>query len=814
MLSRYEAVLAALNAGVVIHAANTEILEANDRARSILGLRHLEGRLATDPQWVFMESDRSQMPLERFPVMQVVETGETVRGLVMIVRPPAGTEITIEVNALPVFDDSGQLDQIVVSFVDVSARADAERALATSEELLRVVLDNAGQCIMRLDQDLRVEYVNERVVALLGRPPELLIGRSLTELGYPVEGLVDWEARGQLCLETGRPEMFEYAGPEGHEVQWREACLIPQFGRDGLATSVIVTDRDITERKQTEAVLRARQAQFDAAQLVAHVGSWTLDMATDHVTWSEELYRMQGLDPKGQPPNYAEHGRLFAADSWDRLQVALRRTQETGVPYELELEMVRPDGSRGWMLARGEVVRDAGGNIVGLQGVAADVTESRHAAAALVLMATHDPLTGLANRNAMFEEISRALEASRRSRRPVAVLLLDLDHFKDVNDTLGHSAGDELLTAAAARIVSVVRASDLVARFGGDEFVVVLRELNTPSDATKSAERLLRAFRGSFALGGAELFATASIGVAIAGAASEAGDLVREADTAMYAAKAGGRDRVSVYNEDLRAAAGARLAIETGLRHALGRGELAVWYQPEVDLDSGSVVAVEALLRWHHPDGTVWSADRFIGVAEDTGLILDIGDWVLQQACVQGAAWAAGRPDRPLTVRVNVAALQLAEAGLLPAIDAALTASGLDPALLGVEITETTLLRETSAARANLNGIHDRGIGIAIDDFGTGYASLTYLNTYPIDAVKIDRSFITNGHDGHSLVAGIIALAATLNITVIAEGVEHPHQVSYLRKMGCPTAQGWLFAKALPADQITSLLDQAHFPLG
>jgi EAL domain-containing protein (putative c-di-GMP-specific phosphodiesterase class I) len=233
---------------------------------------------------------------------------------------------------------------------------------------------------------------------------------------------------------------------------------------------------------------------------------------------------------------------------------------------------------------------------------------------------------------------------------------------------------------------------------------------------------------------------------------------------------------------------------------------LEVWYQPEVDLEGGSVVALEALLRWHHPDGTVWSADRFIDVAEDTGLILDMGDWVLHQACMQGARWAASCPDRPPIVRVNVAALQLAEAGLLPEIDRALAASGLDPKLLCMEITETTLLRETSAARTNLFGIHDRGIGIAIDDFGTGYASLAYLNSYPIDVLKIDRSFITDSRDDHRLVAGIIALATMLNITVTAEGVERPEQVTYLRQMGCPSAQGWLFCKALPADQVTALL--------
>ncbi|MEI6623828.1 MAG: bifunctional diguanylate cyclase/phosphodiesterase [Actinomycetes bacterium] len=335
----------------------------------------------------------------------------------------------------------------------------------------------------------------------------------------------------------------------------------------------------------------------------------------------------------------------------------------------------------------------------------------------------------------------------------------------------------------------------------------------TTTEAVRAALCLVEAFRVPISVGGIELFATASVGVAIviATEASDAGDLVREADTAMYAAKEAGRDRMSVFNENLRATVSARLAVETDLRHALERGQLAVWYQPEVDLATGAVIAVEALLRWHHPDGTVWNADRFIDVAEDTGLILDIGDWVLHQACTQGAAWAAARPDRPITVQVNASALQLANAGLPNAIDDALTASGLDPTLLCMEITETALLRQSATTSNNLTSIHNRGIGIAIDDFGTGYASLTYLSQYPIDIIKIDRSFVTDTTSpGHRLVSGVIALAANINVTVAAEGVEHPEQAARLHAMGCPSAQGWLYSKALPPEDIAPLLDHTY----
>jgi diguanylate cyclase (GGDEF)-like protein/PAS domain S-box-containing protein len=445
-----------------------------------------------------------------------------------------------------------------------------------------------------------------------------------------------------------------------------------------------------------------------------------------------------------------------------------------------------------------------------------DVTATVDYEAALAVMATHDSLTGLGNRAAVLDEVKRALAAQRRSGRAAAVLVMDLDHFMYVNDSLGRAAGDELLKAAAERIESVMRAGDLPGRLEGDAFVLVMRDLDDPNDALRAAWRLVEAFRRPFAAGGIEHHCTASIGVAIASDpsdATDADDLLREADTAMHAAKAQGRDRVSVYNEHLRAAVTARLAIEHDLRFALTRGQLAVWYQPEVDLTTGEVIAVEALLRWHHPDGTVWTADRFIDVAEDTGLIVDIGDWVLRQACAQAAEWAAARPDRLITVRVNASALQLAEERLLEAIDDALAASDLNPALLCIEITETALLRETIAASANLAGIHERGVSIAIDDFGTGYASLIYLRRYPIDVIKIDRSFVTHmttDERDYAIIASLISLANALGLTVTAEGVERPDQAALLRDMGCPGAQGWLYSKAVPADEATILRDHVY----
>ena len=930
MLSRYEAVLLALDAGVVVHGADTSIWEANQRARDILGLQDLEGRLATDPRWQFLEADHSPMALERFPVVQVVTSGEAVRGLILIIREPEGLDVWVEVHALPVFDDAGTLDHVVVTFSDISQRRRAQEALAESERLYRMLSENSDGAVLLVAPGGGVAWVSPSFERLLGYSPAEAMALGGADLVHPddldvaraavspsgarastvqvrfrrKDGQYRWMAATSRPVidpngtVTGRIDTLRDIHTEVLAVQELAAseeesrlafdrssvatCLVSNEGmlvrvnpaicqlmgrseaellslgflelthpddvtlgmdlvRDllaGLRPSFRVTKRyvtgdgrviwgDVTVSAVLDAdgAIRHRIAQIIdvtaehtlresllEAQRIAHVGSWAIDLASGSVTGSAELAAMLGLD-HATPLDPSALAASFTPESWERLITGIAGTVGTGVPFELEAQTIRSGGAHGWMLVRGEAMRDVAGTTVGLQGTVLDVTERKVASDALQVLATHDPLTGLANRAALLDEITRALSAGRRSGHVTAVLMMDLDRFKNVNDTLGHGAGDDLLVAAAQRLAIVVRAGDLVARLGGDEFVVVMRDLEGPGEAIRAAGRLVEAFRSSFTPGGAELYTTASVGVAVATESSDAADLLREADSAMYAAKGQGRDRVSMFNEDLRADANARLSVEVDLRRALERDELSIWYQPEVELATGAVIAVEALLRWHHPDGTVWTADRFIDVAEDTGLILSIGDWVLQRACADAAVWAAARPDRPITVRVNVSALQLAEAGLLGAIDAALTASGLDPALLCIEITETALLRQTATAGENLTGIRDRGCDIALDDFGTGYASLTYLRQYPVDLLKIDRSFITrittDDHD-RQITAAIIALARALDITVTAEGVEHTEQAALLRQLGCPGAQGWLYSRAVPPEDVTPLLDHSY----
>ncbi len=726
---------------------------------------------------------------------------------------------------VPAFDENGIVGAfdveahpyggvVVVTAHNVTSEASAERLLARSEALLRVVLDSTSDAIMRFGPDLRVEYVNRRLVELTGISLEDWKGKTFDEAGYPAELTATWDEYNRQVFATGESVLHEFEVELLNGHSFVETRVDPEFGEDGTVAHVITTSRDVTARKVMEAQLRDSEALLAVA--VDHSRDGTAifgpDMRIEYVNrravelagipaeaWIGKSMEELGFPPAAVASWTAQIGSVFATG------------QAQSMPYEVD----NTEGHR-WYEANLSPQFGADGAVSHVLSTNRDVSERVAAEQSLREMATHDSLTGLANRPAVLDDLDRGLLAARRTADAIGVLMIDLDRFKLVNDSLGHGVGDRLLTFAAQRLAGTVRGGDLIGRMGGDEFVVIMRNLHDPAEAVRAAWRLVESFRQPFPGPDGELFCTASIGVAISGAESKASDLLREADTAMYAAKDYGRDRVVVFNDELREAVATRLSVESDLRHALERDQLAVWFQPEIDLVTGRVIAAEALMRWHHPSGETLTAGRFVDVAEETGLINDIGDWVLRQACLEAASWAAGDHGGEITVRVNVSARQLGEAGLLEAVDEALSTSGLDAGRLCLEITETALLNETAVAKENLSGIHERGVHLAIDDFGTGYASLTYLHRYPIDVLKIDRSFvadITTRSEDYQLVGALIAIADRLKLSVTAEGVEHQEQADCLRALGCPGAQGFLYSQAVPPEQFRTLLG-TRFPTG
>jgi diguanylate cyclase (GGDEF)-like protein/PAS domain S-box-containing protein len=458
---------------------------------------------------------------------------------------------------------------------------------------------------------------------------------------------------------------------------------------------------------------------------------------------------------------------------------------------------------------------DAQGRVLSVMTLAQDVTANRQAQERLNYLAYHDELTGLPNRSLYYDRLSQAMIEARRQGRYVGVMLLDIDHFKMVNDTMGHDAGDELLRHIGKRLTVCLRESDTVARFGGDEYGMVLADMADPRDAILVAQKMLDSFAPPFFAGGRELFVGPSIGITIYPVDSDNLDgLTKNADSAMYHAKAQGRNNFQFYSAELTARAHARLDMETSLRRALERREFLLHYQPKFSLETGAMTGVEALIRWQHPELGMVSPQDFIGIADESGLILPIGEWVLRESCQQVKTWQ-GEGLGQIKVAVNLSTKQFRHNRLKETLAGVLAETGCDPRSLEFEITESMLMESTVAVSAVLADLKAMGISISVDDFGTGYSSLSYLKRFPIDALKIDRSFVRDlpaDQDDAAIVRAIIAMSRSLRMRVIAEGVETVEQQAFLRAEGCDEIQGYLWGRPVPPAELLRLLQARTAP--
>jgi diguanylate cyclase (GGDEF)-like protein/PAS domain S-box-containing protein len=569
---------------------------------------------------------------------------------------------------------------------------------------------------------------------------------------------------------------------------------------------------DITDRAAAEEALRVSEERYALALAGANDGIWDWDLTNDVMYFSLRWKAMLGLTEETSTSPMEWFARVHAEDIAPLKAAIAAHCSAPSGHFEHEHRICHRDGTYRWMLCRGVAVRGGDSRVLRLAGSLTDVTDRHFAQEQLRQAALHDPLTGLPNRALFMEMLEHALAQSKRSaNRLFATLFIDVDRFKAVNDRLGHFVGDQLLIAVTKRLQTCVRSGDVIARLGGDEFTVLLNELRHPAEVSLTATRIKESFAMPFDLEGNEVFVTASIGVALSSTAySRAEDILRDADTAMYRAKALGRNRQEIFDVSMRVRAIDRLNLENDIRRGVERGEFHLCYQPIVSLATEQVVSFEALLRWKRRDGRTIMPVDFIPLAEEAGLIDLVGIWSLREACQQLAAWNRRFPIAShLAVTVNVSGRQLMHPEFIEHVTAAVRDAGIPPDNLCLEITETTLMHSLDVAANVLGELRALGVQVFLDDFGSGYSSLSYLHRFPLNTIKIDRSFISRlaaDNREPAIVESIVALARNVGANVIAEGVETRDQLRRLRQIGCGYGQGFLFAQPLAPTAAETLL--------
>ena len=718
-------------------------------------------------------------------------------------RARNGRTLDVEVSYSPLFSTEGaHIGEISIAR-DITSRLGAERSLRASEarsRLLAAVVEQSSEAIVIKDLDNIVLSWNPGAERMYGWSQADAVGRNITLLVRPEASGAD-VARRIAHLRRGVPGTWRIVSHR------RDGTLIhadvnvsPLFDENGRHIGEITMMRDITERVQSEEALRDHRLFLEQAQEVGGIGSWALALTDQTLTWSDETKRIFGIGRDAFDGG--------ADNFWSRVHpedvARVRASKEQGVasrkPFTNEFRIIRPDGALRWIHENAAIICDDHDRPLRVVGVAQDITERRAAQERIEFLATRDPLTELPNRLLLHDRITHGMASAARSGTQLALLFIDLDRFKTINDSLGHRVGDELLKQVAERLGRCVRKEDTLARLGGDEFVVLLQGLNDSQAASQIARKVLALLARPYLIEGHQLSTSCSIGISLYptdGADAQA--LMKNADAAMYHAKEHGRAHYHYFSADLHSRAVERLSIETALRRALDRDEFELHFQPQVRMDDSTVVGMEALLRWNHPEEGLLAPGRFIRIAEDSGLIVPLGEWALNAACAQMRAWLdAGLAPPRLAVNVSVGQLSRT---FVRSVGLILQAHRIDGSQLELEMTESLLMQHVEENVKLLQRLGALGVQVALDDFGTGYSSLAYLKKFPIDALKIDRSFvrdIVEDPDDSAITAAVVAIGHHMKLRVVAEGVETCEQLAILRAMGCDEYQGYLFSRPLP----------------
>jgi diguanylate cyclase (GGDEF)-like protein/PAS domain S-box-containing protein len=727
----------------------------------------------------------------------------SVRSAEHIFRARDGGRVDLTLSISPVIHQ-GEAAGAVIIGRDMRERKRAEREARRAVTLLHSTLDSTADGILVTDDRARILTFNQRFVEMWRIPQDIIDTAD--------ESIVRANVLDQLSQPTEYARTIDtlYAQPEAESfdlLEFKDGRRFERYsiGRriEGIAKVRVWSFRDVTARFAAETALRESEVRYRLLFEQNAAGVYVTNAAGEIVDCNSTFAAIVGgkrNDLVGKPVGDLYERRVER----DELASML---QDAGMLNGVEVELRRIDGARVWVLQNLALVGQ--GENAMIHATVVDISDRKRAEEQIEFHAYHDVLTHLPNRRLFTDRLALGINRARRSGRSLAVMFIDLDHFKTVNDTLGHTSGDELLLEMSQRLRDCIREDDTVARLGGDEFTIILSELRHPEDAAQVAQKILEAVQVPMTIAGAPIDLSASIGIALYPVDGfDVETLLRNADSAMYRAKESGRNNYQLCTDEMKTRALERLSLETRLRKAMQLNQLILHYQPQVNLATGRVVGVEALVRWNDPERGLIEPLAFIPIAEESRLILPIGEWVLHNACMQARQWR-DRGLAPLRVAVNLSARQFQQYDLADLVRRTIVDARIDPSVLELEITETTAMQNAELSVEVLRSLCEIGVAISIDDFGTGYSSLNYLKRFPINAVKVDRAFVggvaTNESDD-AIVSAVIAIARTLRLRVVAEGVETEDQFAFLQRRQCDEAQGFYFSPPLIAGEITSAL--------
>lgn len=718
-----------------------------------------------------------------------------------------GTQFWVELSIVPVADETGWFHYWISVQRDITKRKLKELALQT-------LIENSTDCIVIVDGNGVITYATPSVNQFFGLESPLLIGQAL----FSYVDLKDAEKLRQVIDRVNRhPDIampFEFKVQNKLTSSWMyfEAAASNKLG-DENHSNVVLNLKDITQQKiQSDRLQLLEKAVAASSNGIIITDATLPDNPIIYVSPGfEKVTGYSASEVIGLNCRF-----LQGADTNQPVRYDLRKNLLEDEESRIEIRNYRKDGTLFWNELHISPIRNAEGKVTNYVGVQNDITTRKTVEEQMAHLAFHDSLTQLPNRALFLHSLERALLKRSKDERFVGVLFFDLDRFKIVNDSLGHEVGDQLLKAVGERLRNQARQYDLVSRLGGDEFTILMEDLTDPLEATVVASRVLEAMSIPFQLAGREVFVTTSIGIALA----NTGDispttLMRKVDVALYQAKNKGKARFEIYDEALNLRALERLELEGQLGRALERGEFVLYYQPKFRLDTGAIIGMEALVRWNNPGRGLVYPSEFIPIAEETGLIRPLGRWVLEQACLQANLWNQHfKGEFPMVMSVNLSARQLQQVDLVNQVANILAQTSLPANLLQLEITESVVMEDAELNTATLNQLKQLGVQLAIDDFGTGYSSLSYLKRFPVDCLKIDRSFVMGldqdpAQECIAIVQAVVSLSEALKVEVIAEGVETEQQAEQLLALGCNFGQGYYYSKPLSAEQVEQLLRNA-----